>query len=108
MKKERLRGARGSPELEGQPDGRKEGRGGSGKGQEAFKRTGAITDQSTASLDGSLTRYGWKDCKDYLESRIRRCIHTDGEGASRCCDSSPKARGGQQEAEGGEGQRGAG
>ena len=58
---ERLRGARGIPELEGQPDGRNEGRGGGGKGQEAFKRTGAITDQSTASLDGSLARYGWKD-----------------------------------------------
>ena len=57
---ERLRGARGSPELEGQPDGRNEGRGG-GKGQEASKRTGAITGQSTASLDGSLARYGWKD-----------------------------------------------
>ena len=77
---ERLRGAR-SPELEGQPDGRKEGEGGSGKGQEAFKRTGTITDQSTASLDGSLAGYGWKDCKDYRQSRIRRCIHTDGEGS---------------------------
>ena len=58
---ERLRGAKGSPELEGQPDGRNEGMGGSGKGQEAFKRTGAITDQSTASLNGSLARYEWKD-----------------------------------------------
>ena len=77
---------------DGQTVEKKEGR--SGKGQEAFKRTDAITDQSTASRDGSLTLYGWKDCKDYLESGIRRCIHTDGEGASRCYDSSPKARGG--------------
>ena len=31
IKEKRLRGARGSPELEGQPDGRREGRGGSRK-----------------------------------------------------------------------------
>jgi len=43
----------------------------------------------------------WKRCEEYQESRIRRCTHTDGEGAY---DSSSKAKGGQQEAEGGEGQ----
>ncbi len=53
VKERRLRGERGSPESEREPEG-KEGRRGSGNGQEAFHRPGAIADDCTASLSGSL------------------------------------------------------
>ncbi|KAL2046283.1 hypothetical protein N7G274_001730 [Stereocaulon virgatum] len=64
---ERLRGARATPELEGQPDGRKEGEGENGKGQEAFKRTGAITDRAPPrsmgawpGTDGKIAKITWR------------------------------------------------
>ncbi len=35
-------------------------------------------------------------CTDYTESRIQRCIHTNGEEASKCGDGSQNLRGGQR------------
>ncbi len=42
VNEERLRAARGSLELKAKPDGKEGVRRGSGKGQKAFNRTGAI------------------------------------------------------------------
>ena len=53
VKEKRLRGERGSAELERKPES-KGGEKGSGKDQEAFNGPDAIVDHSTASLSGSL------------------------------------------------------